>query len=92
MTQIMFETLKAPAMYMANQSVLYKANRERMMQVMFEVFNVHAMCMASLFVLYVSGRTTGLVMDFGERCVAYNAHLRRLRSASRHPSFGFGWP
>ena len=43
-----------------------KADRERMMQVMFEVFNVHAMYVASLFVLYVSGRTTGLVMDFGD--------------------------
>ena len=33
-----------------------------------------------------------LVMDSGWRCVAHSAHLRRLRSASRHPSFGFGWP
>ena len=34
-----------------------------MMHVMFEVFNVDATYM---FVLYVSGRTTGLVMDFGD--------------------------
>ena len=70
-----------------------KANRERMTQVMFEVFNVHAMYMASLFVLYVSGRTTGPRDGFWRRrCVAHSAYLRRQRSASCHPSFGFGWP
>ena len=42
-----------------------KANRERMTQVMFESFNVRAVYIASPFVLYASGRTTGLVMDFG---------------------------
>ena len=42
------------------------ANRERMTQIMFEIFIVHAMYMASQFVLYVSGRTTGLVMEFGD--------------------------
>ena len=69
-----------------------KANRDRMMQVMFECVNVYAVYMASPFVLYVSGRTTGFVMDFGDGVSHTNAHFRRLRSASRQTSFGFGWP
>ena len=32
------------------------------------------------------------MMDFGDGVSAHNAHFRRLRSASRHPSFRFGWP
>ena len=43
-----------------------KANRERITQVMFENFNVRAVYMASPCVLYDSGRTTGLVVDFGD--------------------------
>ena len=70
-----------------------KANRERLTQTMFETFHVPAMheAIQAVLSLYVSGRTTGLVMDSGERCVAHSAHLRKLRSASRHPSLGFGW-
>ena len=70
-----------------------KANRERMTQIMFVTFNVPAMYVAIQVVLslYASGRTTGIVMDSGDG-VAHSAHLRKLRSASRHPWFGFGWP
>ena len=63
------------------------ANRERMTQIMFEIFNVHAMYMASQFVLH-DGPRDGIWW----RCVAHSAQLRRSRSASRHPSFGFGCP
>ena len=70
-----------------------KANRERMTQIIFETFNVHAMYMATqtTLSLYASERTTGLVMDSGDG-VSHSAQLRRSRSASHHPSFGFGWP
>ena len=70
-----------------------EANIERMTHIIFEIFNVHAMYLATQTIssLYASGRTTGLVMDFWWRCVAHSAHLRKLRSASRHPSLGFGW-
>ena len=39
-----------------------------MTQIMFEIFNVHGKNMASqtILSLYASGRTTGLVMDFGD--------------------------
>ena len=65
-----------------------KAYRERMPQIMVEIFNAPATNVATQAVLslYVSGWTTSLVMDSGD------AHLRRLRSASRHLSSGFGWP
>ena len=68
-----------------------KANRERVTQIMFEILNVHAMSMASQ-VCPVRFRTDdGLVMDSDG--VSHTVpNLRRLRSASRHPSFGFGWP
>ena len=53
MTQTMFGTLKATAMYMASQTVLY-----------------------------VSGRTTGLVMDFGDG-VSHTAHFRQSSNRPR---------
>lgn len=45
-----------------------KANRERMTQIMFETFNVPALYIATQhqMSLYSSGRTTGVVLDFGE--------------------------
>ena len=45
-----------------------KTNRERMTQAMFVIFNVPATYVATQAVLslYVSGRTTGLVLDFGD--------------------------
>ncbi|CAA0376321.1 unnamed protein product [Arabidopsis thaliana] len=46
-----------------------KANREKMTQIMFESFDVPAMyvSMQSVLYLYSSGRTTGVVLDLGER-------------------------
>jgi len=45
-----------------------KTYRERMTQIIFEIFNVHVMYLATqtILSLYASGRTTGLVMDFGD--------------------------
>lgn len=46
-----------------------KANRERMTQLMFEIFNVPAMYVnvQAVLSLYASGRTTGAVLDSGDR-------------------------
>eukprot|EP01125_Pyxidicula_operculata_P008162 TRINITY_DN275_c0_g2_i1.p1 TRINITY_DN275_c0_g2~~TRINITY_DN275_c0_g2_i1.p1 ORF type:complete len:1179 (+),score=388.10 TRINITY_DN275_c0_g2_i1:39-3575(+) len=48
-----------------------KANREKLTQIMFETFNVPAMYLISsaALALYASGRTTGVVVDFGESTV-----------------------
>ena len=45
-----------------------KANREHMTQTTFETFNVPATYVVTLIVLslYASGRTTGIMMDFGD--------------------------
>jgi actin beta/gamma 1 len=46
-----------------------KSMREKMTQILFEVFNVPAMYIAisGVLGLYASGRTTGLVVDFGHQ-------------------------
>lgn len=46
-----------------------RANRERMMQIMFETFNVPSMCIYNQAVLCLnsSGRSTGVVIDSGDR-------------------------
>ncbi|KAA8550474.1 hypothetical protein F0562_002158 [Nyssa sinensis] len=45
-----------------------KANREKMTQIMFKTFNVLAMDVAiqAVLSLYSSGRTTGIMLDFGD--------------------------
>jgi len=47
-----------------------KANKEKMTQIMFETFNVPALYLADQAVLslYASGRSTGIVVLFGEGC------------------------
>ena len=61
-----------------------KANREKMM---FETFNTPATFVAvrAVLSLYASGRTTGIVLQSGERCVSLWVDKLALRCSSQEP-------
>ncbi|CAK0850990.1 unnamed protein product, partial [Prorocentrum cordatum] len=64
------------------------AYRERVTQIMFQTLNVLAVKVAiqAELSLYASGRTTGLVMDFGYCGYALSHAILRLDLAGRYPT------
>ena len=68
-----------------------QANRGRMTQVVFETFNVPVMYVAiqAVLSLYASGRTTGIVMDSGDRVSHTVPIYEDMRF--RMPSFDWIW-